>query len=76
MYIWGDGSRLADLTTGDSSCEVLLLSDSPRAMRQEVENCVAEGMLLRVFLSEWQQFRGEILLTTKQLFAARPKVVV
>ena len=45
-------------------------------MRQEVEDYVAEGMLLRVFLSEWQQFRGEILLTTKQLFAARPKVVV
>ena len=45
-------------------------------MRQEVEDCVAEGVLLRVFLTEWQQFRGEILLTTKQLFAARPKVVV
>ena len=45
-------------------------------MRQEVEDCVAEGMLPRGVLSEWQQFRGEILLTTKQLFAARPKVVV
>lgn len=26
-------------------------------MRQEVEDCVAEGVLPRVFLSEWQQFR-------------------
>ena len=70
------GAGLLIWRLGDSSCEVLLLSDSPRAMRQEVEDCVAEGMLLRVFLSEWQQFRGEILLTTKQLFAARPKFVV
>lgn len=45
-------------------------------MRQEVEDCAAEGVLPRVCCTAWQQFRAEILLTTKQLFAARPKVVV
>lgn len=54
-------------------------------MRQEVEDCVAEGVWPRVCcrgcVAEGVPLRvatvsGEILLTTKQLFAARPKFVV